>query len=422
MKRYAILCLLILLLPVIFNSSAQAMTLEKYKVTETLYPREMNFNGSEYPSWTLDWSPNGTYLAASRLNYSKDSMMVWNMEHREVVFSYNKPFYQVSFSRDGKYLAAAGGMNENLTIFDVGNWGVIYENYTDQKGTVSVSWSPNGRYLASGGEDGTVKIIDVKTWNQTANFTVSEGHNTVNTVLSWSPNGRYIAASSVDPVRKNEANITIRSTETWNCIKTLRIDTGEFADTVIYTIAWSPNSSMLGAGMGTVTVHNPYNYYPLVYTWNTKNWSVKAHAVIDYQNNRFVSSLSYNNDSRELAVGISGVQYSFSAAAYQTAEVVILNAETLSILERVTDYPTRVTTTVTFTVAFSPDGSKLATAGPELAIYEKQPDYSPLYPYITVAAVVLIVALLYMKRRRKNVPDVKLEEREAEDPMQWRNF
>ncbi len=412
MKRYVILCLIILLVPAIFSSSVQAMSLERYKVTETLYPRDMNFNGSEYPSWALDWSPNGTYLAASRLNDSNDSMMVWNMEHREVVFSYNKPFYQVSFSPDGKYLAAAGGINKNLTVFDAHNWSAIYENYTDQKGTVSVSWSPDGRYLASGGEDGTVKIMDAKTWNLIADFVASKKYGLT---LSWSPDGSYLATGVECGTHFGADNITIWETEGWSRIKTLYIDDYEFLTARVYAFTWTADSSTLMAGMGGVTVHNPSNYYPLIYTWSTDNWKEKTHSVISYEKNRVVSSLSYNDDSGELAVGISGIKYDY-APSPQTAEVLILNAENLNVMEEVVAYPTMKRGTITFTAAFSPDGKQLATAGPELAIYEKRSDYSPLYPYIIAAAAVIIVALLYMKRRRKNAPDVKLEEREAEDP------
>jgi len=417
MKAYVVIMAAILLLPVFVSHPAQALTLERYRITETLYPREKNFNGSIYPSWALDWSPNGTYLASSRLNYSQDSMMVWDMKNGEVVFSYNKPFYQLSFSPDGKYLAAAGGINENLTVFDVQSWSVIYENYTDQKGTVSVSWAPNGLYLASGGEDATVKIIDIKTWNLTAELTISGGYNTA---LSWSPDGRYIAASSIDIA--SVGSVIIWSTETWSRIKTLYIDADEFVHTITYALTWSADSSMLFAGMGTATVHNPYYHYPLLYVWNTKNWQEVAHSVISYKDDRYVFSLSYNNLTGQIAAGIAGVHYSYSASPYQTSEVLLLDAETLSITQTVTQYDTQSDFRATFAVAFSPDGRKLAIAGPELAIYEKRPDYSPLYKYIVTGAVIVIIALLYMKRRRKNAPDIELEEREAKDPTQWRFF
>ena len=60
---------------------------------------------------------------------------------------------------------------------------------------LSVSFSPDGRRLASGSGDTTVRVWDITT--QSPRFTLS-GHKNWVLCIAWSPDGRTLASGSND--------------------------------------------------------------------------------------------------------------------------------------------------------------------------------------------------------------------------------
>ncbi|MFM6515812.1 MAG: WD40 repeat domain-containing protein, partial [Microcystis panniformis] len=67
---------------------------------------------------------------------------------------------------------------------------------TGHSGVVlSVAYSPDGRYLASGSQDKTIKIWEVATGKELRTLTGHSGW--VNSVV-YSPDGRYLASGSWD--------------------------------------------------------------------------------------------------------------------------------------------------------------------------------------------------------------------------------
>src|SRR5207249_5705834 len=76
---------------------------------------------------------------------------------------------------------------------------------------VTVAWSPDSAYVASGSDDKTVQVWQAKTGSRI--FTYSNHSSTVFTV-GWSPNGKRIASGSYDKTdrkstRLNSSHVSI---------------------------------------------------------------------------------------------------------------------------------------------------------------------------------------------------------------------
>src|SRR5437868_4703297 len=65
----------------------------------------------------------------------------------------------------------------------------------DDAAVGAVAWSPDGRYIVSGGNDFTVQVWDAATGKRLMKY--SRYSDSVNTV-AWSPDGKRIASASTD--------------------------------------------------------------------------------------------------------------------------------------------------------------------------------------------------------------------------------
>jgi len=98
----------------------------------------------------------------------------------------------VTFSRDGRYLATRSE-DKTAKIIEVES-GQILHTIAHQAWVTRVAFSPNGRYMATSSEDKTAKITEV----ETGQTTTLQGHEDEITGIAWHSDGDRIATGSRD--------------------------------------------------------------------------------------------------------------------------------------------------------------------------------------------------------------------------------
>jgi WD40 repeat protein len=191
-----------------------------------------NFKVSGYAS-SVSFSPDGRLLAVggaiinreesdtlSFEDYGNDfCVVVFNLRHKDTEPScfktHLKEINAVAFSPCGNFLATAS-VDTSVKIRNLIN-NDIQRHMLHKSSVSSLSWCPQGRYLASGGYDKNIII-----WDTEEEFDVAvmggdkySGHEKQINDLTYSPNGKFIVSNSDDKTVK------VWDTTEFKCLKTL---------------------------------------------------------------------------------------------------------------------------------------------------------------------------------------------------------
>lgn len=168
----------------------------------------------------LALSPNGRKLAY--FLPADGSAHIIQIDSQEILHSelLNEPNYgpldtegACCFSPNGEQLAI-GGRNGKLTILDTSDWSKKHHDLPKGGNIATLAFSPDNKTLAVGRIwfDPSIWIIDVSGSNPEIQLT---GHQGFVSNLTFSPNGKLLASSSGDQ------NIKLWSTENWSELKNL---------------------------------------------------------------------------------------------------------------------------------------------------------------------------------------------------------
>jgi WD40 repeat protein len=103
-------------------------------------------------------------------------------------------FNSVAFSPDGRWLAS-GYRDKTVKLWDTASGNLIRSLEGHQSAVNSVAFSPDGRWLASGSADKTVKLWDPSSGKLVRSL---ESHRSSVLSVAFSPDGRWLASGSSD--------------------------------------------------------------------------------------------------------------------------------------------------------------------------------------------------------------------------------
>ncbi len=98
----------------------------------------------------------------------------------------------VAFSPDGKYVIS-GGSDGTARVWET-QTGNFIALMTHDNSVNTVAFSPDGKYVLSGSDDGTARVWET----QTGNFIALMTHDNSVNAVAFSPDGKYVLSGSDD--------------------------------------------------------------------------------------------------------------------------------------------------------------------------------------------------------------------------------
>ncbi|MDE0637507.1 MAG: hypothetical protein OXI43_16850 [Candidatus Poribacteria bacterium] len=171
---------------------------------------------------SVTFSPDNRYIAVAYSAYSSSPVIeVWHAETGRPFAKFTADIergsiYQpICFSPDTRLIVSTGSSittegADSIIVWNMESGEQIAYLSAHTRWVTSLCFSPCGQFLASGGEDGTVYVWDVNTWQQVQRYT---DYGRVYRIMpSWTPDG-ILRAAIVHYDDTGPATISIRDLE-----------------------------------------------------------------------------------------------------------------------------------------------------------------------------------------------------------------
>lgn len=102
--------------------------------------------------------------------------------------------YRVAFASGGARLAACSASGQ-VVVWEAASLKPVYELKGHQQSALTLAWHPKRQELATGGQDGLVRIWNTDKGEERAVLPLGAKESWVEH-LAWSPDGQFLAASA----------------------------------------------------------------------------------------------------------------------------------------------------------------------------------------------------------------------------------
>jgi ribosome assembly protein 4 len=163
------------------------------------YEPGKTFDGKDKHAKALELYQKAVEYHKERLVTGSDdfTLMFFELPNKvpiKQMVGHGKPINHVSFSPDGRYIAS-GSFDKKIKLWD-GYTGEFMCTFDGHVGPVYVmSWSADSRFIISASQDSTLKLWDIKTRKLMMDL---PGHADQIYALDWDINGRLVASGGKD--------------------------------------------------------------------------------------------------------------------------------------------------------------------------------------------------------------------------------